>query len=184
MGSLGASLITSRQIEATRRVLTRHVRKKGKLWIRIFPDKAITARPSESRMGRGKGKVSFWSFKVKPGTIIIEITGLDKERSFKVLKLASYKLPVKVKAVDKKYNFYERFEVPELDKYKPQAGSEEADKCKPQAENREADKYKPQAENKEADKCKPQAENKEADKCKPQAENKEADKCKPQAENK
>merc|ERR1711920_1042500 len=84
-------------------------------------------------------------------------------------------LPVKVKAVDKKYNFYEGFKVPELDEYKPQAENKEADKCKPQAENKEADKCKPQVENKEADKCKPQAENKEADKCKTQAENKEAD---------
>ena len=102
--SLQTSLLTSRQIEATRRVLTRHVRKKGKLWIRIFPDKAITARPSESRMGQGKGKVSFWSFKMKPGSIIIEITGLDKEQSFKILKLASYKLPIKAKPIDRKYN--------------------------------------------------------------------------------
>jgi len=105
--ALEASLVTSRQIEATRRVITRHVRKRGKLWIRIFPDKAITARPSESRMGQGKGKVSFWSFKVRPGIIIMEMTGLNKERSFEILKLASYKLPIKAKPVDKKYNYYE-----------------------------------------------------------------------------
>jgi large subunit ribosomal protein L16 len=91
--------LTSRQIEATRRSITRYVRKSGKIWIRIFPDKPITERAAESRMGAGKGAVDYWVAVIKPGAILFEINGLDREQSFKVLKLASYKLPIKTKII-------------------------------------------------------------------------------------
>ena len=93
--------LTSRQIEATRRSITRYVRRTGKIWIRVFPDKPITERAAESRMGSGKGTVSYWVATIKPGHILFEITGLEREAAFKVLKTASYKLPIKTKIVEK-----------------------------------------------------------------------------------
>jgi len=93
--------LTSRQIEATRRSITRYVRKTGKIWIRIFPDKPITERAAESRMGSGKGAVDYWVAVIKPGAVLFEINGLEKERAYKVLKLASYKLPIKTKIVSR-----------------------------------------------------------------------------------
>ena len=93
--------LTSRQIEATRRTLTRYVRNNGKIWIRIFPDKPITERAAESRMGSGKGTVEYWVAVIKPGAILFEINGLNKETTRKVLKLASYKLPIKTKIIEK-----------------------------------------------------------------------------------
>ena len=93
--------LTSRQIEATRRSITRYVRRTGKIWIRIFPDKPITERAAESRMGSGKGAVAYWVSVVKPGAVLFEITGLNKEMSYKVLKLASYKLPIRTKILEK-----------------------------------------------------------------------------------
>jgi large subunit ribosomal protein L16 len=91
--------LTSRQIESTRRSITRYVRRTGKIWIRVFPDKPITERAAESRMGSGKGTVSYWVATIKPGHILFEITGLEREAAFKVLKTASYKLPIKTKIV-------------------------------------------------------------------------------------
>jgi large subunit ribosomal protein L16 len=93
--------ITSRQIEATRRSIIRSVRRVGKIWIRIFPDKPITERPAESRMGSGKGSVDFWIAVVKPGMIIFEISGLNSAMSHDVLNLASYKLPIKLNIVSR-----------------------------------------------------------------------------------
>ena len=93
--------LTSRQIEATRRSITRYVRKTGKIWIRVFPDKPITERAAESRMGSGKGAVDYWVAVIKPGAILFEINGLNKEMANKVLKLASYKLPIKTKILEK-----------------------------------------------------------------------------------
>jgi|TARA_B110000444_G_scaffold260395_1_gene307168 large subunit ribosomal protein L16 len=93
--------LTSRQIEATRRSITRYVRRTGKIWIRVFPDKPITERAAESRMGAGKGAVDFWVAVVKPGAVLFEITGLNREMAYKVLKLASYKLPIKVKIIER-----------------------------------------------------------------------------------
>ena len=93
--------LTSRQIEATRRSITRYVRRTGKIWIRIFPDKPITERAAESRMGSGKGTVAYWVAVVKPGAVLFEINGLSKEMAYKVLKLASYKLPIKTKILEK-----------------------------------------------------------------------------------
>ena len=93
--------LTSRQIEATRRSITRYVRKTGKLWIRVFPDKPITERAAESRMGSGKGTPSYWVAVIKPGHILFEITGLEKEAAFKVLKTASHKLPIKTRILSR-----------------------------------------------------------------------------------
>jgi|TARA_B110000003_G_C16391065_1_gene434395 large subunit ribosomal protein L16 len=91
--------LTSRQIEATRRSITRYVRRSGKIWIRVFPDKPITERAAESRMGAGKGAPAYWVAVIKPGHILFEITGLEKLAALKVLKTASYKLPIKTKIV-------------------------------------------------------------------------------------
>ena len=93
--------LTSRQIEATRRSITRYVRRTGKIWIRVFPDKPITERAAESRMGSGKGAVDYWVAVVKPGTILFEINGLSKEMAYKVLKSASYKLPIRTKIIER-----------------------------------------------------------------------------------
>ena len=91
--------LTSRQIEATRRSITRYVRRTGKLWIRVFPDRSITERAAESRMGSGNGAVSHWVAIIKPGAVLFEINGLEKQQAFKVLKTASYKLPIKTKII-------------------------------------------------------------------------------------
>jgi large subunit ribosomal protein L16 len=93
--------LTSRQIEAARRSITRYVKKSGKIWIRIFPDKPITERAAESRMGSGKGSVDYWVAVIKPGAILFEINGLDEEQSHKILKLAAYKLPIKTKIISR-----------------------------------------------------------------------------------
>lgn len=86
--------ITSRQIEAARRAMTRYVRRGGKLWIRIFPDKSVTARAAETRMGSGKGAVDHWVAVVKPGRIMFEIAGVPEEIAREALRLASSKLPI------------------------------------------------------------------------------------------
>jgi large subunit ribosomal protein L16 len=91
--------MTSRQIEAARRAIVRRVRRTGKLWIRVFPDKPVTAKPAETRMGKGKGAVDHWVAVVKPGRILFEITGVDEEEAKQALDLASYKLPIKTRFV-------------------------------------------------------------------------------------
>ena len=101
MKAMEPGWITARQIEATRISISRRVRKVGKMWIRIFPDKPITERAAESRMGSGKGTVAYWVAVVKPGAILFEINGLNKEMAYKVLKLASYKLPIKTKILER-----------------------------------------------------------------------------------
>nr|YP_009511096.1 ribosomal protein L16 [Hydropuntia rangiferina]AXI96769.1 ribosomal protein L16 [Hydropuntia rangiferina]UAD87450.1 ribosomal protein L16 [Hydropuntia rangiferina] len=93
--------LTARQIEATRRTITRYVKRGGKLWIRVFPDKPITARPAETRMGSGKGAPEYWVAVVKPGHILFEITGVSQQIAEQAMKLASYKLPVKTKFITK-----------------------------------------------------------------------------------
>lgn len=99
--ALEPTWLTSRQIEATRRSITRYVRRTGKIWIRVFPDKPITERAAESRMGSGKGAVDYWVAVVKPGMMLFEINGLSPEMAHKVLKTASYKLPVKTKIISR-----------------------------------------------------------------------------------
>ena len=97
--SLSASYITERQIEAARRALTRHIKRGGKVWIRIFPDKSMTKLPAETRMGKGKVSPEFWVSPVKPGTVLFEIGGVDLSLAEEALRLASHKLPVKTKFI-------------------------------------------------------------------------------------
>lgn len=91
--------ITSRQIEAVRVTLSRRMKRDGKSWIRIFPDKPVSKKPLETRMGKGKGAPEFWVAPVKPGRIMFEIAGVSKEIAMDALKLAGYKLPIKTKIV-------------------------------------------------------------------------------------
>ena len=91
--------VTARQIEASRVALTRHIKRGGKVWIRIFPDKPITKKPAETRMGKGKGSPELWVAVVKPGRVLFEIEGVTKEIAQKALALASAKLGVKTKFV-------------------------------------------------------------------------------------
>lgn len=93
--ALEPAWITSRQIEAGRRAITRYVRRGGKLWIRIFPDKPITMRPAETRMGSGKGAPEYWVAVVKPGRILYEITGVSENLARAAMRIASYKMPIK-----------------------------------------------------------------------------------------
>ncbi len=87
--------ITARQIEAARRAITRHVRRGGKLWIRVFPDKPITRKPLEVRMGKGKGSVEYWVAEIKPGAMLYEIEGIPEDIAREAFRLAAAKLPVK-----------------------------------------------------------------------------------------
>jgi len=87
--------MTARQIEAARRTITRHVKRGGKLWIRVFPDKPITKKPLEVRMGKGKGSVEYWVAQIKPGTMLYEIQGVSEELAREAFELAAAKLPVK-----------------------------------------------------------------------------------------
>ncbi len=89
--------ITARQIEAARRALVRYMRRRGKVWIRIFPDKPVTKRAAESRMGKGKGAVDHWVAVVKPGRIMFELSGLDEPAAREAMRLASHKLAIKTK---------------------------------------------------------------------------------------
>ena len=95
------SWITSRQIEAARRAMTRHIKRGGRIWIRIFPDKPITMRPAETRMGAGKGNPEFWVAVVKPGRVIFEIAGVDLALAKRALELAAAKFPCKCKVITK-----------------------------------------------------------------------------------
>jgi large subunit ribosomal protein L16 len=98
--ALEPAWITARQIEASRRAMVRAMRRRGKVWIRIFPDKPITKRAAESRMGKGKGEVEYWAAVVKPGRIMFEIGGdVVEDVALNALRLASYKLPIKTKIV-------------------------------------------------------------------------------------
>ena len=97
-----AGWITSRQIEAARITISRVVRKTGKMWIRIFPDKPITKKPAETRMGKGKGSPEYWVAVVKPGRILFEVDGVDKEGAEKAFHNASNKLPIKTKIVSRR----------------------------------------------------------------------------------
>ena len=98
--------ITDRQIEAARQALTRHMKREGNVWIRIFPDKPITRKPAEVRMGKGKGNLEYWAAVVKPGRIIFEIDGVSEEVAQGALKLAAGKLPIATKFI-KRYDLAE-----------------------------------------------------------------------------
>lgn len=97
--ALEASWITNRQIEAARIALTRYIKRGGQVWIKIFPDKPVTAKPAETRMGSGKGSPEYWVAVVKPGRIMFEIAGIPEEIAREALRLASHKLPIKTKFV-------------------------------------------------------------------------------------
>ncbi|NHK27330.1 50S ribosomal protein L16 [Parvularcula flava] len=91
--------VTSRQIEATRRAITRHMKRAGRVWIRIFPDVPVTKKPTEVRMGKGKGSVEFWAAKVKPGRVMFEIDGVPEDIAREALLLGAAKLPVKTRII-------------------------------------------------------------------------------------
>ncbi|ART99587.1 MULTISPECIES: 50S ribosomal protein L16 [Yoonia] len=91
--------ITARQIEAARRAMTRHMKRQGRVWIRIFPDLPVTSKPIEVRMGKGKGSIDFWACKVKPGRVMFEIDGVSEEIAREALRLAAMKLPIKTRTV-------------------------------------------------------------------------------------
>lgn len=99
--SLGTRWITSRQLEAARRTIMRYLKKGGKLWIRIFPQKPVTEKGTEVPMGGGKGRVSHYVFPIKPGRIIFEIEGISEEEALEALRKASDKLPVETKIIKK-----------------------------------------------------------------------------------
>jgi large subunit ribosomal protein L16 len=93
--------VTARQIEAARRAITRHVKRSGKIWIRVFPDKPVTKKPVEVRMGKGKGNVEFWVAPIQPGRMIYEIEGVSENVAREAFRLASAKLPVKTSFVSR-----------------------------------------------------------------------------------
>jgi large subunit ribosomal protein L16 len=97
--TLDPAWITSRQIESARRAMTRSIKRGGKIWIRIFPDKPVTEKPAETRMGSGKGNPEYWVAVVKPGRILFEMFGVSREVAFKAMELAAQKLPVKTKVL-------------------------------------------------------------------------------------
>ncbi|MEM7694274.1 MAG: 50S ribosomal protein L16 [Pseudomonadota bacterium] len=93
--------ITARQIEAARRAMTRHMKRQGRVWIRIFPDLPVTKKPTEVRMGKGKGSVEFWAARVHPGRIMFEVDGVPEEVAREAFRLAGAKLPVKTKFIQR-----------------------------------------------------------------------------------
>lgn len=97
--TLECGWITNRQIEAARIAMTRHVKRGGKIWLRIFPDKPISKKPAETRMGKGKGNPEFWVAVVKPGRILYEMSGVNEEVAKEALRLASHKLPVATRII-------------------------------------------------------------------------------------
>ncbi|EHQ87470.1 50S ribosomal protein L16 [Desulfosporosinus youngiae] len=99
--ALEAGWITNRQIEAARIAMTRYIKRGGQVWIKIFPDKPITAKPAETRMGSGKGSPEYWVAVVKPGRVMFELNGVTEEQAREALRLAMHKLPVKCKFVSR-----------------------------------------------------------------------------------
>ena len=97
----GRCRMTARQIEAARRAMTRHVKRQGKIWIRIFPDKPITKKPLEVRMGKGKGNVEYWVALVQPGKVMFEMAGVEEDLAREAFKLAAAKLPIKTHFISK-----------------------------------------------------------------------------------
>ena len=97
--ALSPGRVTARQIEASRRAITRHMRRSGRVWIRVFPDVPVTQKPAEVRQGKGKGTVEYWAARVKPGRVMFEVDGVPKEIATVALQLAAAKLPVQTKVV-------------------------------------------------------------------------------------
>lgn len=97
--ALEPAWITQRQIEAARRAIVRYIKRRGRVWIRIFPDKPVTAKPAETRMGKGKGAVDHWVCVVKPGRVLFEMAGIDEVTAREALRLAGFKMPIKTKFI-------------------------------------------------------------------------------------
>ncbi|SHO67578.1 LSU ribosomal protein L16P [Pseudoxanthobacter soli DSM 19599] len=93
--------VTARQIEAARRAITREMKRQGRVWIRVFPDVPVTAKPTEVRMGKGKGAIEYWAAKVKPGRIVFEIDGVSEEVAREALRLGAAKLPIRTRFVQR-----------------------------------------------------------------------------------
>ena len=103
LASMETCWLNSRQIEAARRAMTRFIRRKGKIWIRIFPDKPITKKPAETRQGKGKGGVEAWVAVVQPGRVMFEMSGVDQATAREAMRLAAHKLPIKTKFVSREF---------------------------------------------------------------------------------
>lgn len=99
--AIGRGRLTARQIEAARRAMTRHVKRGGKIWIRVFPDKPITKKPLEVRQGKGKGNVEYWVAQIQPGRMLYEMAGVDKEVAREAFRLAAAKLPIPTAIVER-----------------------------------------------------------------------------------
>lgn len=99
--AVGRGRLTARQIEAARRAMTRHIKRGGKIWIRVFPDKPITKKPLEVRQGKGKGNVEYWVALIQPGRMLFEMEGVTKELAQEAFRLAAQKLPIKVVFVER-----------------------------------------------------------------------------------
>ncbi|CZF80460.1 50S ribosomal protein L16 [Grimontia sp. AD028] len=99
--AVGRGRITARQIEAARRAMTRHIKRQGQIWIRVFPDKPITTKPLEVRQGKGKGSVSYWVAQIQPGKVLYEMDGVSESLAREAFELASRKLPIKTTFVTK-----------------------------------------------------------------------------------
>jgi len=97
--ALEPAWVTQRQIEAARRAIVRYIKRRGRVWIRIFPDKPVTAKPAETRMGKGKGGVDHWVCVVKPGRVLFEMSGIDESTAREALRLAGFKMPIKTKFI-------------------------------------------------------------------------------------
>ncbi len=97
--AMGRGRVTARQIESARRAMTRYVKRQGKIWIRIFPDKPITKKPLEVRMGKGKGNVEYWVAQVQPGRMLFEMQGIEDSIAYEAFALATAKLPLKTKVI-------------------------------------------------------------------------------------
>ena len=111
--ALEPAWITNRQIEAARIAMTRYIKRGGQVWIKIFPDKPVTAKPAETRMGSGKGSPEYWVAVVKPGRVLFEMDGVSKEIAMEAMRLAGHKLPIKTKFIVKEDNKAEGGEVNE-----------------------------------------------------------------------
>ena len=99
--AVGRGRLTARQIESARRAMTRHIKRQGQIWIRVFPDKPITSKPLEVRMGKGKGNVEYWVCQIQPGKVLYEMNGVSEELAREAFALASAKLPIKTTFVTK-----------------------------------------------------------------------------------
>ena len=119
--ALEPAWITANQIEAARIAMTRHIKRGGKVWIKVFPDKPVTAKPAETRMGSGKGAPDYWVAVVKPGRVLFEVAGVDRELATAAMTLAASKLPIKCKVIAKEDN-------PEQNKSEPMANAPQATK--------------------------------------------------------